>query len=561
MSNNINYKKLIQETLSGNEESFNMLAASVQPVSKFYALSIAKDDYIASEAAQLSIIKMYQSLADLKDLDYFEGWYKRIVRNTTLDLLKKENREINFSAFNENEDDNFEYSIADEKIDYQPELKFAQSEKEKMILDIVSALPDNQRTPIMMYFYEDMKIRDIAQELDVPESTIKTRLTAGKKSIRARVEQIQHRDGIKLYNVSPLGFFIWLIKGNSSQLIATGVSATALAGAAAAATSARGTFLSTLWKSVIFRIIAGTTALSLTATGTYMAVRAFIDRKIEEPLIEEVVEKIETAEEEQEIRTYTVTYAFVGRNNISLPAEVMAKLPKSLSEQPSGTVVAVSAIDNVRIGNYTYRFEGWDRNDVVIEDSDVTITGTWSRTEDVIRYNVYYRFVSSTGESMPDSIYDLLPATAVYNKGDTAVAPAINDNIKGWTFKGWDHDAITLENGDVTFVGTWKKKTETVQADPTPAAEEPVATYQIYYSFTGKLLDGTIISSDELPEELIALFPREYWYQVVPEGQDPVEPPMQPGDVYYGWRYRADGGAGFKDSNDKSYCFCWDQVE
>lgn len=131
MNGNVDYKKLIQETLAGNEDSFNKLVESVRPLSRFYAMSIAKDEYIASEAAQLSIIKMYQSLSSLKDPELFEGWYKRIIRNTTLDLLKKENREINFSSFDQNEDDNFEYSIADERIDYQPELKYAQNEKEK----------------------------------------------------------------------------------------------------------------------------------------------------------------------------------------------------------------------------------------------------------------------------------------------------------------------------------------------------------------------------------------------------------------------------------------------
>lgn len=208
-----NYNQLIDQAKSGDENAFNTLYSSIKPMATFYARSIAKDEYLADEAVQISAIKMYQSLNSLKDVDSFEGWFKRIVRNQTLDLLRKNGKEINFTSFDTEVDQDFEYNIADEKIEYQPELQFNKSEKEAIIHEIISALPDNQRTPIMMFFFEEMKIKEIAEELGVNENTIKTRLTAGKKNIGVEVEKIQKRDGYKLYNITPIGFLLWLLRG------------------------------------------------------------------------------------------------------------------------------------------------------------------------------------------------------------------------------------------------------------------------------------------------------------------------------------------------------------
>lgn len=566
MNGNVDNIKLIQETLAGNEDSFNKLVESVRPLSKFYAMSIARDEYIANEAAQLSIIKMYQSLSSLKDPELFEGWYKRIIRNTTLDLLKKENREINFSSFDQNEDDNFEYSIADERIDYQPELKFAQDEKEKMILDIISALPDNQRTPIMMYFYENMKIREIAEELSIPESTVKTRLTAGKNNIKTRVEQIQKKDGIKLYNISPLGFFIWLLKGYAPSAVSVGITGTALLGTAAAVgVSSKSTLIGKLGRSLVVRILAGMTALTAVTGGGYALIRNVLKEDTKEPEVQEVIEVIKEEEPKEEM-TYNVNYVFTGKNGISLPLKVMAKLPPTLSDQPSGTNISVSSFDNIKVGNYIFHFEGWDKNEYTITDSDVTFTGTWSRSEQVIKYNVYYQFVSRNGETMPDSIYEFLPATASYNKGETVSAPYISNDIKGWTFKGWDHDSITLENGDVTFTGTWKKESETIKTDPehvvepTSEPEEEVEMKNIDILFYAKKSDGG--GWGELPDDVLYYFPKEYHHQIIPVDAEPVLPSIEIGTVCNGWRFDGSiGGVGWKDNYDMSYWYQWSKIE
>ena len=86
------YNELITKAISGDDVAFNTLIKTIEPLGYFYARSISGDDYIAKEAFQLSCIQLSKSLSSLKDFDSFEGWYKRIVRNKTLDLLKSYNK-------------------------------------------------------------------------------------------------------------------------------------------------------------------------------------------------------------------------------------------------------------------------------------------------------------------------------------------------------------------------------------------------------------------------------------------------------------------------------------
>ena len=87
------------------------------------------------------------------------------------------------------------------------------SNKERKILkEIIDKLSDEQRIAIMMYFFDEMTTKEIAEELQVSENTIKSRIKLAKERIKQSVIEVEKRDDIKLYNIAPISLFLLLLK-------------------------------------------------------------------------------------------------------------------------------------------------------------------------------------------------------------------------------------------------------------------------------------------------------------------------------------------------------------
>ncbi|MFS9016550.1 SHIRT domain-containing protein [Streptococcus cristatus] len=164
-----------------------------------------------------------------------------------------------------------------------------------------------------------------------------------------------------------------------------------------------------------------------------------------------------------------VDYEFQSTNpDIALPDHIAKLTPKNPTdykmgglfltevdaEQPSETSY-VDAVNKV-----TWRFEGYDKEKVIIGVGRRTFVGRWAPTP-----NPEYVFKSfKAGVPLPQSILDMLPKDeASYKIGDTIVAkqPAkesVEEVEKDyiWTFKGYDHKNATYDGKRVIYTGIWE---------------------------------------------------------------------------------------------------------
>ncbi|MCI6173273.1 MAG: SHIRT domain-containing protein [Clostridiales bacterium] len=164
--------------------------------------------------------------------------------------------------------------------------------------------------------------------------------------------------------------------------------------------------------------------------------------------------------------TYEVKYQFVSDNDqYRLPDAVMELIPGDGNEYTAGSTVTARkpAASKVSVSDGTWNFRGYDQDSAVVEDSDITFTGTWSfEKKEVKTYNVHYTFVSGTeGFGIPDDVAALLPSDGnEYESGQEvrAISPAETTLTVGswiWTFAGYDQSKKTVGDSDITFTGTW----------------------------------------------------------------------------------------------------------
>lgn len=175
------------------------------------------DDDTAMDLLQETYLQAFNKLDQLREAAAFPGWVIQISRNLTANWYKKNSNERNvvpFSQMEQEGEEDFASGLESEEeyhADYVPEAAMDRAETGRLLGEILDTLPEEQRIILVMRFYDELSLNEIAEELDVNLNTVKTRLTAGKKKVEAKVRELEGQ-GTKLYSMAPLPFLLYLLR-------------------------------------------------------------------------------------------------------------------------------------------------------------------------------------------------------------------------------------------------------------------------------------------------------------------------------------------------------------
>lgn len=236
---------LIIKAQAGDQEAMEELLRRAHTPVSYQCRKMLRDPRDAEDMTQEILLVIYGRLDKLKEPAAFWGWINTITVTRCVNALKRGKVDLQFS---EDEDG---HSVLDdlEELDEQqvPDKALDNAETTRMIEEIVNGLPEAQRICVLMYYYDEMSVRDIAETVGVPENTVKSRLNYARKAIKEQVLDYEKK-GVKLYGLSPLPFLLYFL-GRSAQEGADSAAAAAavkqvlelgVSGAAAAGTTAAG---------------------------------------------------------------------------------------------------------------------------------------------------------------------------------------------------------------------------------------------------------------------------------------------------------------------------------
>ena len=172
-------KLLIKQAQNGDNAAFRRLFELWHTKIYRFAYRFFADEDEASEITQKTFIKTYQNVSSLDDPGKFSPWIYRIANNLCLDELKRAGRRKSTSL-----ESWLEQTGGAESDTITPDNLLQQKELGAIIQKALLTLPDEQRTVIILKEYEGLKFREIAEILEEPESTVKSRLYYGLKATR-----------------------------------------------------------------------------------------------------------------------------------------------------------------------------------------------------------------------------------------------------------------------------------------------------------------------------------------------------------------------------------------
>ena len=285
---NDNIKKideLAKKVKKGDKKAFEELYKLTSSRAYFTALQICNDKQEAEDILQESYITALNKISSLERTESFMGWFNRIVVNKSKDFLRKKNPKL----FSEDDEWLLE-GQSDESDKFSPESNIDKEELKTVVMDAVKELNVEKRTCVMMKYFNDMSVNEIAQAMEVPVSTVKNRLFDARKELKALFE----KKGITAaYSVAPFGVVGWAYNAafeniaqtfEGSAAAAKIFSGIAVAGTAASAatagTAAAGTGLfakaaaaTTMQKVVSGLVVAGV------VTGSTIGITSVVNNK------------------------------------------------------------------------------------------------------------------------------------------------------------------------------------------------------------------------------------------------------------------------------------------
>lgn len=157
--------KLVRKSKKGNNLAFSILIKSYEKDLYKVAIAMTKNDDDALDCIQEAILQAYISIKDLRQDEYFKTWLIKILINKCNALLKKNKKILNLDV-----------SITEND-------KVEQSEKLEL-KDSINNLDSDLKIIVILYYYEDMSIKDISESLNIPQGTIKSRLSRARSKLK-----------------------------------------------------------------------------------------------------------------------------------------------------------------------------------------------------------------------------------------------------------------------------------------------------------------------------------------------------------------------------------------
>lgn len=133
------------------------------------AYAILKNKMDAEDAACNAILKGYEHLEQLKNPHKLKTWMLTITKNEALKIKKKR---LDLPG--------------NEKVE---RLLQPTNDSPNELWDIIQALKEEFRLVIVLFYYNDLSIRDISEVLDIPVGTVKSRLNRGRELLKQALDE------------------------------------------------------------------------------------------------------------------------------------------------------------------------------------------------------------------------------------------------------------------------------------------------------------------------------------------------------------------------------------
>lgn len=206
--------QLLNSALKGDSRAYDRLYEMTHQKAYYAALKYMKDEHQAEDVLQEAYIKAFNNLNTLQNANKFEAWLHKIIYTTAMDVYRKRKRQtehsINFSDYEGENETSVEFE--DDREDFKPEEQIDYQETQKAVLSFIDELSSPQRMAMVLFYYEQYSLKEIADVMECSVGTVKSRLNKAKQLMRGMVDGYEKKHGVALHALPLFPFLAWAFK-------------------------------------------------------------------------------------------------------------------------------------------------------------------------------------------------------------------------------------------------------------------------------------------------------------------------------------------------------------
>ena len=160
------------------------------------AFSLLKNEDDAQDIVQDTFVSLINSYDSIKDKSKILPWLKKVAANKSLNRLTR--------TKTDNVEDEFFDTVETVPEDFLPDSLVESAETRRIIMDIINnSLSEDIRRTLILFYFDEMSTREVAEALGIPEGTVSWRINSAKKKIKKEVEKYEEDNDTKLFMVVP----------------------------------------------------------------------------------------------------------------------------------------------------------------------------------------------------------------------------------------------------------------------------------------------------------------------------------------------------------------------
>jgi RNA polymerase sigma-70 factor (ECF subfamily) len=174
--------RIIAQAQQGSLAAFNQLVMAYQGTAYNVAFRLMGQQEAAADACQDAFLKAYKAIKQYRG-GSFKSWLLRIVTNTCYDQLRYYNRRPSTSLEDlteESADHNIKLTSNGER----PEDHVLRDELNSLLQSGINQIPEDQRIVLVLSDIQGFSYQEIAEIIDQPLGTVKSRLSRGRRRLR-----------------------------------------------------------------------------------------------------------------------------------------------------------------------------------------------------------------------------------------------------------------------------------------------------------------------------------------------------------------------------------------
>ena len=165
---------LVKKAKKGDAAAFVQLCEAYQRVLYNSAYKILQNDHEVSDCLQETELRAWKKVRNLRNEAAFNSWIFRILVNVAKDMLKSREQAVPFEE------------------GYWGSGVLAGDVREgaggNNLDEALEGLPEQYKIPLVLHYYAGFKVQEIAEQLNIPKNTVKTRLARGRLKLKQLLE-------------------------------------------------------------------------------------------------------------------------------------------------------------------------------------------------------------------------------------------------------------------------------------------------------------------------------------------------------------------------------------